>query len=80
MAWVGWTSVGAALVVGGVILGAALSSNGSPVPPIPPPLNTVCDASHQATSGPFLCMVNVSQGPASTVFEVRGAGSPRRLQ
>jgi len=33
MAWVGWTSVGAALVVGGVILGASLSSNGSPVPP-----------------------------------------------
>ena len=74
MAWVGWTSVGAALVVGGVILGAALSSNGSTVPPIPPPLNTVCDASHQATSGPFLCMVNVSQGPASTVFEVQGSG------
>ncbi|MGH3149508.1 MAG: serine/threonine-protein kinase, partial [Streptosporangiaceae bacterium] len=40
MAWVGWTSVGAALVVGGVILGASLSSNGSPVPPGPPPAPT----------------------------------------
>ena len=41
MAWVGWVSVGAALVVGGVILGASLSSNGSPVPPgLPPPPTT----------------------------------------
>ncbi len=30
LAWVGWVSVGAALVVGGVILGASLTSSGSP--------------------------------------------------
>ena len=78
MAWVGWTSVGAALVVGGVILGAALSSNsspGTPAPPgLPPPPATLCDSSHQATSGPYLCMVGVSQGTASTAFEIQGSG------
>jgi len=81
MAWVGWASVGAALVVGGVILGAALSSNGSPVPPgLPPPPTTVCDPSHQASSGPALCMVNVSQGTAATVFVLQGSGfAPRAL-
>jgi serine/threonine protein kinase len=77
MAWVGWTSVGAALVVGGVILGAALSSNSSPTttpPGLPPPPTTVCDPSHQATSGPYLCMVRVSQGTAGTAFEIQGSG------
>ncbi|MGH3149621.1 MAG: hypothetical protein ACRDOB_02675, partial [Streptosporangiaceae bacterium] len=80
-AWVGWTSVGAALVVGGVILGASLSSNGSPVPPGPPPApTTLCDSSHQATSGPYLCMVRVSQGTASTVFVIQGSGfAPQAL-
>jgi serine/threonine protein kinase len=77
MAWVGWASVGAALVVGGVILGAALSSNSSPPtgpPGLPPPPATLCDSSHQATSGPYLCMVRVSQGTASTAFEIQGSG------
>jgi serine/threonine protein kinase len=73
MAWVGWTSVGAALVVGGVILGAALSSNGSPTPPgLPPAPPTVCKASVPA--GPSLCMVGVSQGTASTAFVIQGSG------
>jgi len=76
MAWVGWASVGAALVVGGVILGAALSSNGSPGPGAPPGLPpappTVCKAS--VPSGPSLCMQKVSQGPASTAFVIQGSG------
>jgi serine/threonine protein kinase len=84
MVWVGWASVGAALVVGGVILGAALSSNGSPalpgLPALPPPPATVCDPSHQASSGPALCMVNVSQGTAATAFVIQGSGfAPRAL-
>jgi serine/threonine protein kinase len=84
MVWVGWASVGAALVVGGVILGAALSSNGSPglpgPPGLPPPPTTVCDSSHQATSGPSLCMVNVSQGTAGTSFVIQGSGfAPQAL-
>ncbi len=33
MAWAGWASVGAALVVVGVVLGAALSSSSAPDPP-----------------------------------------------
>jgi serine/threonine protein kinase len=81
MAWVGWTSVGAALVVGGVILGAALSSNSSPGPPapgLPPAPPTVCKASVPA--GPSLCMVRVSQGTSSTAFVIQGSGfAPQAL-
>ncbi len=73
LAWVGWVSVGAALVVGGVILGASLSSSGSPSQPpgIPPAPQTVCGA-FQAASGPSLCMVGQSQGSPATVFTVQG--------
>jgi hypothetical protein len=71
MAWVGWVTVGAALVVGGVILGASLSSSGSPGPPIPPAPQTVCGTS-QAAPGPGLCMVRQSQGTAATAFTVQG--------
>ena len=48
LAWVGWASVGAALVVAGVILGASLTSSGTPksLPPPPPAApRTVCGAS-----------------------------------
>src|SRR6266852_4066122 len=55
MAWAGWASVGAALVVGGVILGATLTSSGS-APPIPPPPPTVCGSSNQPGQGPAVCM------------------------
>ncbi len=83
LAWAGWASVGAALVVVGVILGAALSSSSAPepvptpnVPPPaggpPPPPPTVC-GSGQA-SGPSLCMVNQSQGTVSTAWVVQGTG------
>jgi serine/threonine protein kinase len=75
LAWVGWVSVGAALVVGGVILGASLTSEGTPslLPPLPPPPTTVCGAS-QPVSGPGLCMVKQSEGPADTAFAVQGTG------
>ncbi len=82
MAWVGWISVGAALVVGGVILGAALSSSGSQGPPAPPGLPpappTVCKATVPA--GPYLCVAHASQGTASTAFVIRGSGfAPQAL-
>jgi serine/threonine protein kinase len=73
LAWVGWISVGAALVVGGVILGASLSSSGSPSTPpgLPPAPPTVC-GTFQAPPGPSLCMVKQSQGTPSTAFIVEG--------
>src|SRR5262245_50390924 len=61
MAWAGWATVGAALVVVGVILGSALSSSSSPGPatsptsglPVPPPApKTVCGESGQGGGGP----------------------------
>jgi serine/threonine protein kinase len=76
LAWVAWVSVGAALVVGGVILGASLTSSSSPVtgpPPLPAAPRTVCGTS-QAVPGPGLCMVNSSEGPADTAFAVHGTG------
>jgi hypothetical protein len=75
MAWAGWATVGAALVVGGVFLGAALSSSGSPAAS-PPPLapSTVCDSAKAAPAHPALCMVNQSQGSATAPFTVRGSG------
>jgi serine/threonine protein kinase len=74
LAWVGWVSVGAALVVGGVILGASLTSSGSTSSPpgLPPAPPTVC-GTFQAPPGPVLCMVNQSQGTPSTAFVVRGS-------
>jgi serine/threonine protein kinase len=71
LAWVGWVSVGAALVVGGVILGASLTSSGSPRPPIPAAPQTVC-GTFQSAAGPGLCMVQHSQGSASDTFTVQG--------
>ena len=73
LAWVGWVSLGAALVVGGVILGASLSSSGSPSQPpgVPPAPQTVC-GTFQAASGPSLCMVQQSQGSPATAFTVQG--------
>jgi len=74
MAWVGWVSVGAALIVGGVILGAALSSSGSAPPPGPPlPPATVC-GTFVASPGPGLCMVKQSEGAATAAFTIQGSG------
>ena len=72
LAWVGWVSVGAALVVGGVILGASLTGSSTPLP-IPPPPGTVCGT--QAAAGHQLCM-NQSQGDPSTTFIVEGKDFP----
>ncbi len=90
MAWAGWASVGAALVVVGVILGAALSSSSSPnparssgsaggLPPGPPlPPKTVCGSSGHAGGGPNVCMVGQSLGTTSTAWLVDATGfAPR---
>ena len=89
MAWAGWASVGAALVVVGVILGAALSSSSAPTPParsrrpaaLPPrPVapETVCGTSAIPAHGPALCMLNQSKGTADAAWVVQGRGfAPR---
>jgi len=88
MAWAGWASVGAALVVVGVILGAALSSSSSPdstspkqtsgslplpaAPPVAP--DTVCGTPAANTRPPALCMLNQSKGTANAAWVVLGRG------
>jgi hypothetical protein len=75
LAWVGWTSVGAALVVAGVILGASLTSSSSQVGPPPPP-KTDC-ASVAGGDGTFVC-VNKNRGFPDTAFVLEGGGfAPR---
>jgi hypothetical protein len=83
MAWAGWASVGAALVVVGVILGSALSSSSTPnpasnsVPPPggpPPAPKTVCGSSGHAGGGPDACMVKQSQGTVGDAWVVRASG------
>src|SRR5580704_8351087 len=78
MAWAGWASVGAALVVVGVILGSALSSSSTPdtvthsgPPPAP---KTVCGSSGHAGGGPDACMVTQSQGTTGTTWVVQASG------
>ena len=71
LAWVGWVSVGAALVVGGVILGASLTSSSAGAPPLAPP--TACGGQNVASH--MLCM-NQSQGDPSADFVVEGQGFP----
>jgi serine/threonine protein kinase len=72
LAWVGWVSVGAALVVGGVILGASLTGSSTPLP-IPLAPDTVCGSAD--VTGHMLCM-NQSQGDPSADFVVEGQGFP----
>jgi serine/threonine protein kinase len=86
LAWAGWASVGAALIVVGVILGAALSSSSTPTPvaskgsqvnPAPPPTpppppDTEC-AEVTASKGPALCMER-SYGDPNYTFSVQGSG------
>ena len=81
LAWVGWTAVGAALLVAGVILGASLSSSGSPPPggSPPPPPSSACGPSGpvrapgQPGNAPLVCMVQASGDP-DTTFVVHGTG------
>jgi serine/threonine protein kinase len=79
MAWAGWASVGAALVVIGVILGSALSGSSSPTtvqpPLVPPPApKTVCGSPGQAGGESGACMVGQSLGPAGAAWVVRASG------
>jgi serine/threonine protein kinase len=78
LAWVGWASVGAALIVAGVVIGASLTSSSSTGPPPPPAApHTVCGPSLKVAGGPIVCM-NRSQGNSSTAFVVEGGGfAPR---
>jgi len=83
LAWAGWASAGAALVVVGVILGASLSSSSSPTPgrtapsqPLAPPVppRTVCGGSGGSASRPALCMEGQSLGTADMAWVVQGRG------
>jgi hypothetical protein len=82
MAWAGWASVGAALVVVGVILGSALSSSSTPTPSTgsglpggrPPAPSKACGSSGHAGRGPDACMVKQSQGTAGDAWVVRASG------
>jgi hypothetical protein len=83
MAWAGWASVGAALVVVGVILGSALSSSstqttgsgqGGPPGGPPPAPKSVCGSSGHAGGGPDACMVKQSQGTTGTAWLVQASG------
>jgi serine/threonine protein kinase len=71
LAWVGWVSVGAALVVGGVILGASLTGSTAGAPPLAP--QTACGA--QDVASHMLCM-NQSQGDLNAGFIIEGQGFP----
>jgi hypothetical protein len=74
LAWAGWVSVGAALVVAGVIIGASLTSSPGPDPSLVPPApQTVCGAADVASHQ--LCM-NQSQGDPRAAFLVEGQGFP----
>jgi serine/threonine protein kinase len=74
-AWAGWSVAGAVLVAAGVVLGATLTSSGSPgylaAPPPPVAIGPVCPVSGQ----PALC-VSQSDGTPSTVFVVQASGIP----
>ena len=83
MAWAGWASAGAALVVVGVILGSALSSSssqstgtgpGGPGGGPPPAPKSVCGSSGHAGGGPDACMVTQSQGTTGDAWLVQASG------
>ena len=80
LAWVGWASVGAALVVAGVILGASLTSSSTPT--VRPAADRQsrrirCAAPRSGQRRSDVCM-NQSQGDPSTAFVVEGSGfAPR---
>jgi hypothetical protein len=77
LAWVGWASVGAALIVAGVILGASLTSSSSQVNGPPPPPRTAC-ASVAGGGVTFVCM-DKNRGYPSTAFVVEGGGFAPRV-
>ena len=79
MAWAGWASVGAALIVAGVILGASLTSSSTPTPSGPPGDRRLrrrragCRGPLNASDKLMVCM-NRSLGYPSTAFVVEGGG------
>jgi serine/threonine protein kinase len=89
MAWVGWASVGAALIAAGVVLGASLSSSssspgsgrsasagtgtGAGPPGAPVAPSTVCGTQVKPGPAPVLCM-DRNYGYQNTAFVVHGDG------
>ncbi len=75
LAWIGWITVGAALVVGGVVLGASLTSSSAPPPAADrPPAPPSCASSGPSRSSlPSICLVQ-SVGSSDATFVVRGTG------
>ncbi|MGD0604307.1 MAG: serine/threonine-protein kinase [Streptosporangiaceae bacterium] len=75
LAWIGWIAVGAALVVGGVVLGASLTSSSAPPPaadrPQPPP--SCASSGPSGSSLPSICLVQAT-GDFDATFVVRGTG------
>ena len=75
LAWIGWIAVGAALVVGGVVLGASLTSSSAPPPaddrPPAPPSCTSYGPSRSSLES--ICLVQ-SIGSADATFVVHGTG------
>jgi hypothetical protein len=76
LAWVGWASVGAALIVAGVILGASLTSSSSQVNGPPPPPKTACGQVAR-TGVTYVCM-DKNRGYPDTAYVVEGGGFAAR--
>jgi serine/threonine protein kinase len=77
LAWAGWASVGAALIVAGVILGASLTSSSDPDTGPPAAPGSGCGSSAQGGGATYVCM-NEKRGYPDTSFVVEGRGfSPR---
>jgi hypothetical protein len=78
LAWAGWATVGAALIVAGVILGASLTSSSDPETTGPPPApKTTCGSLPPGGGATYVCM-NKSRGYPDTSFVVEGRGFPPR--
>jgi serine/threonine protein kinase len=82
-AWAGWSIAGAGLVTVGVLLGATLTSSGSPPGQansssggtinMPPPVGPTCGKQAQADGRPTICLVQ-STAVQGAVFTVRFSG------
>jgi serine/threonine protein kinase len=75
LAWAGWASVGAALIVAGVILGATLTSSSTTTGTLgpPPAPKTTCGSSVPDGGAAYTCM-NKNRGYPDTAFVVEGGG------
>jgi serine/threonine protein kinase len=83
-AWAGWSIAGAGLVTVGVLLGATLTSSGSPpgdptndspggTVNMPPPVGPTCGQQAAAAGGPAICVVQ-PEAVQGTVFTIRFSG------